>query len=589
MGESEQTKIRQLLDYEKLSAIHPLKPPKIEKQDIPDYISCSKYEKAKNKLNEKMERYQTKVDRLNDEIRQTTESIAQMGREYDKWHSKANPLFGVDENNIDRVNNAIAKANYLVDKIDKAKDKLNDLIDKHTEAVEEADEKLQELTLEALLVIDEDIAATIDRCAEIVRKLAASQNVKDLLEAIDICMIEMRMYTLFEDLIEDNALRKDCRERVSEGNQLLAKFCSNEQVRNYLADMFRRNQALIQKNSDILKQINQVLGSIKQSQLNSLTQSINATLSEKINTSFEYIGVVDPAQLDAVIIEINNSITALKQNIVRANEAATTASSFAKAGVRAEQQAATLLSSMKANVEAMQNDIITQGHFTILLIDEDIIEDFYEKEIRQDIAALRQHLISAIGRSGIDKMVQSDTDRFLLGQAENAIKQANLARLQAVLDKIPAHINKINGLLASAYSDIDEAGKVPKQNADALNAELSGKYIQTCLPLIGLFAANGILKRVKDFEPAFRSTNQIYQNLAYSLFEKNKKMIPVVIMIGAFLGLGGIVFFFGMFSNDNITANIVIPTIVLALYAITAMILAAIGKRLRFFFRGEVM
>lgn len=63
-------KISQLLNYEKLSNIPLLKLPKIEKKNIPNFINCPKYEKAKGKLDTKMERFNTKVSRLEDDIRQ---------------------------------------------------------------------------------------------------------------------------------------------------------------------------------------------------------------------------------------------------------------------------------------------------------------------------------------------------------------------------------------------------------------------------------------------------------------------------------------------------------------------------------------
>ena len=156
-------------------------------------------------------------------------------------------------------------------------------------------------------------------------------------------------------------------------------------------------------------------------------------------------------------------------------------------------------------------------------------------------------------------------------------------RLQSALNKIPGHITKTTDLITSAESDIEKASKVPKQKADALSAELGSKYIQTCLPLIGLFAASGILGLVKSFEPAFRSVNQVYQDLANALLEKNKKMTTVTMIIGAILGLGGMAVFFIMNIGGSIAANLGVPGVVLVLYAITALLLTTVGKQLRSF------
>jgi len=569
--------IGQLLNYEKLNAIRLLELPKIEKRDIPSFINCPKYEKAKNKVEQTMERYQNKVDRCEEAIRESERTIEEMKLR----RSRLDPGSGFFVNTEDpqavaRYNDRLDQMRKMTDKIENAIEKHNDLIDKHTEAEEETKAKREELTLEALLVIDEDIVAVLDRCTKIVDKLDGSQNPEDLVAAIDICLIELRIYAMFEDLIEGNAVRKDCHERIAEVNKMFAALCANEQVLNYLVDMYRRNLSLVQKNAEIYQQVVQVLDSVDQGQLATLTQSVNKVIKEEINTTFEYKGVVDPAQLDEIIVQINKTIVALKQSIVKANDAVTAAGDFAKTGVSANQQAETLLTSMKSNIEAMENDILSRGHFAVQMIEEVVIDDFYHKDLRPAVTALRKHLIGAIGEEKLNDLVTGDEDRFSLEKAKNAIKQANLLQLQAGLDKIPGHIKKMTDLIETAESDIRGASEVPKQNADALNAELNKKYILACVPVVGVSSAVGILGRVKAFEPAFRSTNQIYRDLGSALLVKNSKMTTIVMVIGALFGVGGIMaVFFGL--------NYVIPGILLVLYAITVLVMISVGKRLRSF------
>jgi len=577
--------IGQLFDYNKLSAIHPLRMPKIEKKDIPSFINCPKYEKAKNNLNQKMERYQAKVDRLADDIQQLENKIEDMRREQQRWKSQASTflLDREDVRAVERQNHAADMFNSYIDKISSANEKRDDLIDKHTEAVEEAQEKLQELQQEALAVIDEDIVAVLDRCTKIVEKMSGSQNTEDLFEAIDICLIELRIYAMFEDLIEDNDARKDCRERIAEVNQMFSTLCANDHILKYLVDLYQRNLKLVQTNAEIFKQEEQVLASVDQAQLTTLKQPIDTVLTEQINTTFEYKGIVDPAQLDEIIGNINKTVVALNQNIVKAKAAVTAAGDFAKTGVSTDQEAKTLLSSMKSNVEEMKNDIISQDHFSVLLLDEALIDDFYQKDGRSAVTALRKNLIGTIGEENLDSLVKGEMDRFSLEKAENAIKQANLLKLQAAIDKIPAHIKKMEELIASANSDIQEAGKVPQQNADALSAELGKKYITACFPLFGWISAIGILGRVKAFKSAFCSTNQIYQNLANALLTKNNKMTKIIMIIGGILGIGGIVTFFVLNLGNSIAVNAGVPGAVLLFYGIAVLILLGVGKKLRSF------
>jgi len=68
-------------------------------------------------------------------------------------------------------------------------------------------------------------------------------------------------------------------------------------------------------------------------------------------------------------------------------------------------------------------------------------------------------------------------------------------------------------------------------NADALDdpltqdlrAELGSKYGPVCIPFIGMFFAIGIRGKVKEFEPEFRSENQLAKDLGNETITKNKK------------------------------------------------------------------
>jgi hypothetical protein len=572
-----------LMDYERLSAIRLLELPKIEKQDIPSFIRCPKYEKAINALNQKMERYQSKVDRCEEAIQESTQTIEAMKQKRAKldpgnsiWVNKE------DAQAVATYNDRLDQMRKMTDKIEDAIEKHNDLIDKRAEAIEEVNEKRQELTNEALLVIDEDIVAVLDRCTKIVDKLDASQNVEDLIEAIDICLIELRIYAMFEDKIEGNDARKDCRERIAEVNKMLAALCANEQVLNYIVDLYRRNLSLVQKNIEIHQQVAQVVGSVDQEQLTALTRSIDAVLAQEIKTKFEYEGVIDPAELDAIIVQINKTIDALNQSIAKAKESAATAVELAETGVSANQQAESLLNSMKSNVEALKNDILSPSHFASQMIEEAVIDDFYHKDLRPAVAALRKHLVGAIGEENLG-MVMGDEDRFSLEKAHGAIRQANLVRLKATLGKIPEHIKKTTDLIAAAESDIRNANEVPKQNADALNAEIGKKYIGACFPVFGFIFAFGILGRLKAFESAFRSTNQIYRDLGNTLLAKNSKMTTIVMVVGAILGIGGMAAFFVLNLGNSVAVNAGVPGAILVFYIITILGLTSVGKRLRSF------
>jgi len=396
-------KIGQLLNYEKLSGISLLGLPQVEKKDVPNYIQCPKYEKAKGKLDSKMERYTTKVDRLTDEIKQLKANIAAMRERLPSIKATMKSYtYSSDGSVIDgyvsKYNSLVVQNNDLIDQIRKHSEKHDDTIDKLTEAEEEAKEKLEELTLEALNAIDEDIPMVINRLEGIASNLSNSDDADDLLSAIDVCTIALRVYAMFDDVIEDNSARKECKEGIEKINKIFSTLCAGDSIQNYMVDIYRRNLDLVQKNAAVAEQIDGVLASVDQKQIDTLSQSINAVLAVKVDTQFDYSNVIDPAEIDKIVVDIKNAVDSLKLNIEKAKAfqaVETPAVELGKAGVNADLQAKSLIDSMQSNVDVFDGSL-TQNHFAVQIIDEAVIEDFFQKDLRGAVVALRKHIVDTI-------------------------------------------------------------------------------------------------------------------------------------------------------------------------------------------------
>jgi predicted nucleic acid-binding Zn-ribbon protein len=585
-------KIGQLLNYEKLSAIRLLELPKIEKKTIPDYIQCPKYEKAKGKLDTKMERFNTKVDRLTDEIKQMKANIAAMRARLSPLDARISSLDSYqsawDQRDANERNSLAAQYNDILGQARKLSEKHDDTIEKLTEAEEEAKEALEELTNEALQAIDEDIPMVINRLEGIASNFANSDESNDLLAAIDVCLIALRIYAMFDDLIDDNSARKECKEGITNINQTFSNLCAEDSIKNYMVDIYRRNLDLVQKNAGIAKQIEDILASVDQKQLDTLSNSINAVLGEQINTSFDYSKVIEQEELDKIIGRISTTISSLKSNIDKAKAfqtVETPAVELGNAGVNADQQAKSLRTSMQTNADAL-DDPLTQNHFVVQIIDEAVIDDFYQKDLQVAVAALRKHIVDAIGESNFEGILKGGDDRFSFKKAQNAIENAKLTRLQEALDKIPPHIKALTEKITGAEADIRKANDTLKENIQKaeeaykqrvqnLRAELGSKYGAACIPFIGMFFAIGIRGKVKEFEAEFRSGNQLSKDLGNETIAKNKTMSIVAMIINLILGLGSLIYF--LVSGGPI----VLSVIVLVIFAITYLTLLMTGKKLK--------
>lgn len=514
-----------------------------------------------------MERYNRKVESLREDI-QVQEAIIKKANEETKYCDTSDAQ-------------SVARHNDWVDRGRKASEKRNDLVDKLNEAIEEANEKLEELTQEALLVIDEDIVAVLDKCAQTATKLSDSENSEDLVAALEVGFIGLKVFNSFEEHIDGNVARKDTRERVSEINNLFAELSANEEARNYLADLFRRNDYLIKQNAELYAQVVEVIEGVAQEELGSMTQSLQQVIGKEFNTDFKYEGIINPSELEAVVVDIHKTIDAIKANIAKTKELNASTQATAEAGVSAHQNVESLLSTMNTNLENMRNDILFKGHFACDMIDEAVIDDFYHKELRPAVTTFREHIVGIIGEEQIDGLVMEAEDRYSVGKAETAIKQADLTRLQSQREQVDGHIKKLSGMIKDREADIQKAEQVPRKNADAFQSAASTFYILDQFPVLGLAFALAILGRIKKFAPGFMSTNEIYRKLGTEIVAKNKTMQTVSLILAGVLGLGGMIVFLALKITPAVAANVGIPGAVLVFYLITWAILGSAGKKLQ--------
>ena len=581
-------KLGQLLNYEKLSSIPLLGLPQVDKKNVPDYIQCPRYERAKGRLDTKMERHNTKIAQIKNDIASCHEQIISMTREAnmlagrteaDRGEAMALAIRGID---------TVARRAALLQLIPKTSDKHDDYIDKLKDAEEDAKESLEELTIQALQSIDEDIPMVINRIGGISENFANSDDADDLLAAIDVCTIGLRVYAMFEDLIDDNRERKEAKEGITKINQTFSNLCVKDSTKNYMVGIYRRNLDLVQQNSAIAQQIDSVLASVNQTQLDTISQSINEILSENFDTKFDYSMIIEQTELDKIIGKINDTIDSLKTNIDKA-EAFKAVDALAvelgKAGVNADQQAKSLRASMQSNVDTL-GDPLTQNHIVIQIINEAVINDFYQKDLRMAVSGLRKHIVDTIDEANFESVFKGGDDRFSLQKAQTAIENAKLGRLQVALDKLSPHIKDLTGKITGAETDIrkanetlkdniQKADEIFKQRAQGLRADASLKLDVSCIPVFGMFTAIGVRGKIKEFETEFRGGNQLYKDIGNELTEKTKKMSMAALIINLLVGLGSLIVF--LVSGGPA----ILSVIVLAMFGITYLMLFFTGKQLK--------
>ncbi|HKO44456.1 MAG TPA: hypothetical protein VJU84_14355 [Pyrinomonadaceae bacterium] len=590
--------LKGLIRYATVSQIRALAPPSIEKEKIPSVIYCHHFEKAIEKRDRTMERYNQKVSAQKDKIAGLDAEIDNLRSEIRKRTDGSflgdlmgQTLRGTKPgifDNAEEHNKKAAKYNAILevvrrleDQLERAVDRRNDAVEKHNEAVEEANEKLEELTTEALVVIDDDMVAVMDKTNKIAQKLSNSQNSAELFVAAEICFLQLKLGPILEDYIEGNTQRQDFKARSAEVVKVFADLCASPQLRNYQADLFRRNAHLITKNRQLNGVILQSISSIESSYLDKPAQTLRQIFAEKFNTSFEYKHLIDPAELDEMVIRIRKVINDLNGHIARVKAAAEAARPAAERARVTQEEISAMFGEMKSNHASIANEILHETHFACEMLNETVIDDFYHRDLKPAVVGLREDIARSVGEDEMNALVGANEDLYFLNRAEAAINNANLSRVRVELDKVDSHLRDISGWIAGAEADIEHIREVPREQAEYFRARAFTTYILACVPWLGIGFALSLLSRVKSFEAAFRSNNEIYRQLASDILQKNSTMKKVSLVLGGILGLGGIVLFVVLGVSVSMVIDIVVPGSLLALYLGTSAVFGRVEKQIK--------
>ena len=533
-----QEALGELVNYDAVTAIFPLEPPTIEKKDVPTVILCSRFEKAHARTERTMDRSNRKVEQLEERIQRAKSEIISLESNLHHWSGEVGKGVGwlsrattdrSDAGAVERYNRDVARHNDAIDqvrryeeRISDATDKHNDLVERHNEAVEEAREQLEQLTAEALAEIDNDIVAVLDRCTDIATRLCESDQPDDCMAALEVCFIALKIHHAFAEDIDTTTAREEARNKIDAIGKLFFELSQSSVSHNALVTLFRGNADLIAKNTDLSPQIVHVTGGADQRVLGSMTQSLQEVFGEKFGSNFKYMGVVDPTELDVVVVRMNESIASVNANIAKAKMLFDSTQETARAALVAHQSAETLLLQMKANVEDIGDELFHRGHFACQMVSKRMIDELYGRELRPAAATIRGYLMAEIGEEQLDALAMEHEDRYAIKGAETTIQDANLLALQTQREQVDVHVNLLSGVVQKLKRQISEAERVPLYNSDAFRSSISNLYLLSCVPILGFIAALVISNKIKTFATAFSSTNQTYQELATEIVTKNR-------------------------------------------------------------------
>lgn len=527
-----------LVYYDAASAIRPLDTAPLEKEDIPGYIVCPAYERALARMERSMHRYTARVAQAEDRLGQSKESIAELEYTIEEWSRKAKGVSVFNKitldhssaSSVDRYNRDVARHNEALDRLRHFQDRLEDAIDKHNDLVEhyndavrESEDKLEELSIEALREIDGDLVSFFERCFAVIEGLNEHRSPEDVAAAVEASYLALRLHNTFEVHIDNASSRKEVRGQVDGIGSVMFELCSSKELRAFVDELFQSNIRLIEDNQARHLQVTALLDNAEPRELDAGKEIFRRLFEAQFETSFSYVGIVDPAELETVINRMQETVTALKNNTAESRTQFEETGPLAEAALSAHQESESLLVTMRTAVEGSRDSILRPGHFALDLVDPAVIDGFFKDELRKAASSVREHLCGTLGAEQLQTLIEETEDRFLLEVTERSIANANLPDLQADREKVQGHVRRLSAILPGIANQINEAEKVPEQNAESLRSLASFLYPLSCFPLLGFLAAWFLLYKVEGFAPAFSSANLVYRNLKAELLERNPK------------------------------------------------------------------
>ena len=614
MYKGTQEALGNLVDPEAISGIRLLRPPIVEKMDIPKFILCQNFAREWERRERARERYNLRLGTLQDRVSQSERDIEDMKKALrrvepgsppsEPWGEKTPEKIADYNKRVTEYNDHLQQARRLQERINDAIDKHRDIVERHNDAVREAEERLEELAEQALLLIDDDIVAVLDKATQIAMKFADSEKLEDLMVAVETCFIELKIFNSFEEHIDGNTARRDAQERISEVNALCARLLKNKEIHSHFWSVFQLIRISIEKNADLYDQVGKLTEGVDQSTLDEMTESFRPIFAKEFKTDFQYEGIIDPSELDNVVTEMHNTLDALKAHIFKVTELCDSTQEIAEAAVNIHQDMESTLATMRTNEEDVIRHVIFLSHFFCEMLDEEVIEDFYHRDLRVSVIALRESIINTVGEEQFNTIVTEAEDRFSSNTEASyetdcfstrktgaAIEAADCLRLQVERDQVTGYVNKLSTHIKNIEAHVEDAKEVPKRNADGFRSSVYLLYSMSCFPVLGFVFALVIYSKIKKFAPAFKSPLEVYHRLGTETKKKNKTMQTVALALGVVLGLGGMGIFFSteigteiatrMSISSIIAVNVGFPGVVLVLYLITWAILSMTGRTLQ--------
>lgn len=495
-------------------------------EQISPLIKCDNYSRVVDNLNSFIARGMERLKQMESRVKNAESEYESLTNQV-RWNDPGNPpstLFvnfsdpdAVNSYNrkVTNYNDKVHKYHRLQDQRERAVNRYQDLVSDFNSQVRELDREIEMRKRDLTPAMDTDIVELLNQLKQIV-----TDNIYNHSNAfVGFIMIYLwqRAYHLLVNSIDNTNYRGSVIEISKRVNHELDEFVKrkDEAVKHHAFDALTYFYACAWNNQNILQNIHQQLASLPDSSCRHYVQVFNNTLSQQVQTDFEYKNIIEPEKLLQVMSSVTKRAKLFQQEIDGIDKILKETSvlhnqiDLVKRSIDKEAQG--LVHPLTVKDATYLNTLFIVSMFSL-----DNAKKYMPNRsdwvisVINDLDTIYQHDLIRL----INVAMQTSLFTDPIQQAINANPGLEILALTPQIKSKRQVYKSAIGQLKLIYTDMQAQ---PKRQIKTRDEELKNLLIFAWIPVINIFLVPVVWRKVINFLPALTSPIAMYTHFKVRL------------------------------------------------------------------------
>ena len=513
-----------------------------DNQYIAQMIRGTAYARVEKRVNEFIDRSKQTLDRVKS-------TVDQLEAEYESLVDQANAnrpgkgpskifLDNSDVNSVNKYNDKVQRHNNqcefhqrLLDKSERAREKFNDAIDKFKDKQADLDEQVREKKEELVPALDQDIVKLIGDIQKLTDNCSQTQ---DKFTSFLVYLLAKKAFEFLDDKIDNSNDRRISSEIRTQVNNKFNELLSTDNadiktglktVTNYLVDCYNEN-------ATILTEIENSLTKLPYQECKDHESKIKSLLDKKLNTSFDYEDIIDPAELAKIDNDVNSNKTDAEKQIKDIDELVAQIEPIFKSITEVKSFVDENIQQMVGNKFTKYDPIYGDLVFILSIFDASIQDKYLSKQ-EQWLQEVQNEIKGEINISPEELINNSFNTELLTLSAKGLIEKDAAIPFLSYRENLPEKKQTLLKNIKDLDSILAKTNEIPKEKSTELSKSISSSIMISILPLVNIIIMFSVYGKINEFLPALLSSNTFYIDAREAIIKKMNTFsyVHIVLMI----------------------------------------------------------